>query len=81
MNKKTRRFLRRVSDRKNSSFLESIENFYKEDLNKNHIFSFYKKRRKGYGRKYMLNKHEKNERDKSKHKMLDLIRKTSIIKK
>lgn len=81
MNKETRRFLRRTANRKGIGIVNCMEEYYKEEFNKNQIFSFYKKRRKGYGKKFHLSEKDKKERFESKIKMLDLIRKTFIIGK
>jgi hypothetical protein len=81
MNKKTRRFLKRVSSRTQTGSLTCLENFYKEGFDKNQVYSFYKKRRKGFGRKNKLSKKEKQEKLKIKNKMLELVRRTFIIEK
>lgn len=68
MNKKSRRFLKRLSDRKLISHDECLKYFYGSSLNNNIIFSFEKKRNKGKGR-------IKNRNKKNKKRILEKIKK------
>lgn len=72
MNKKTRRYLKRLAERKSLEDIDCLKSFYGSSLNKNLIYSFEKKRNKG-----RVRIQEKNNKkiQKRKKRILEIIKK------